>query len=202
MSNSRVYHINEEDCVVWTIPNYLTPIEQESLHIEITELPLIQHYLGKMYGRDTWQKRLSICLGQEYCYSGKTHPAIPWEQSPIAWSFCNRINTEFGTDFNSGLVNYYRNGEDYISAHSDAEDTLATNGSVYGLSTNCERDMIMRWYIPGTHKPDPTRKRIVIPLPPGSLLGMEGKTQEKLSHEIPVRKRAADRGSVTYRKFK
>jgi alkylated DNA repair dioxygenase AlkB len=41
----------------------------------------------------------------------------------------------------------------------------------------------------------------VIPLPPGSLFAMEGKTQKKLSHEMPKRKRAADRGSVTYRQF-
>jgi alkylated DNA repair dioxygenase AlkB len=201
MADPRIYYVNEEDCKVWVLPAYLTPEEDVALHAEIKALPLIQHHLGKMYGKDTWQPRLSIGLGKEYAYSGKVHPAVPWEQSPLAKSFCDKINRDFDRDFTGGLVNYYRTGLDHISAHSDDEQTLAKGGGVFGLSTHCERDMVMRWLVPNSRKVDKERPRIVIPLPPGSLFAMEGATQKRMTHEMPVRKAASDRGSVTYRRY-
>ena len=202
MADSRIYYVNEEGCKVWVIPNYNTPEQDAAQHAEIKSLPLIQHYLGVKWGKETYQPRLSIGLGKEYAYSGKVHPAIPFEQAPLALATCQRINREFGTAFNGALALYYRTGEDTIACHSDSEDTLAKGGAVYGLSTNCERDMIMKWLEPGKRTHDKSRPRIVIPLPPGSLFGMEGDTQKRMTHEMPARKRASDRGSITFRQFK
>jgi hypothetical protein len=59
----------------------------------------------------------------------------------------------------------------------------------------------MKWLIEGTRQLDKTRPRIVIPLSPGSLFGMEGETQDWMTHEMPVRAKALDRASVTYRQY-
>lgn len=197
MTDARIYYVNEQGCQVWVIPDYLTAQQADELHTEITSLPLIQHYLGKMWGKDVYQPRLSIGLGRGYAYSGRVRPAVDWCQAPLAEQYQKQLNTEFGTSFNGGLVNYYRDGSDYIAAHSDDEQTLSKAGAVFGLSTGSRRDMVLRWKLNPTNKP-----RVVIPLATGSLFAMEGDTQRLMTHEMPVRKRAGARGSVTYRQYK
>jgi len=190
----RITYVDEQGCSVWVIPNYLSASEQEELAAECRGLELVRFYLGVKYGRECYQHRLSMGFGQPYAYSGKVHPAVEW--TPVAAGIRDRINKEFDKGFNGGLVNVYRNGEDYISPHSDDETTLAANGSVYGLSLVTERNMVMKW------KKDKERPRIVIPLPVGSLFAMEGATQRFLTHEMPVTKRVkTERISVTLRQF-
>lgn len=186
-------YIDERDCRVWVRTDYLPPVDQETLAAECRGLPLVQHYLGKMWGKDCYQQRLSLALGPSYFYSGKSHPTVDW--SPAAARFCARVNRDYGTSFNGGLVNLYRSGTDYISDHSDDERSLARDGAVIGLSLGVTRDIVMKWK-------DKSASAIPIPLPPGSLFGMEGATQRLLTHGMPVRKRVCgERISLTLRQF-
>ena len=52
MADPRIYYVNEAGCKVWVIPNYLTSEQSEALHQEIKGMPLIQHYLGKMWSTE------------------------------------------------------------------------------------------------------------------------------------------------------
>ncbi|MFA6972828.1 MAG: alpha-ketoglutarate-dependent dioxygenase AlkB [Gallionella sp.] len=189
----EIIYVDEQDCFVSVVLNYITHLDSADLFTELTSLPLIKHQLRPMYGKDIFQPRLSICLNKEYAYSGTVHPCVPW--SPLAEDLVNLINTEFKTEFNSAMVNYYPTGDDYISAHSDDERTLS-EGSVFGVSVGDTRDMIMRW-----KNPSEKREKITIPLPAGSLFKMKGKTQQLMTHELPKRKRAKARGSLTLRKM-
>src|SRR5690606_28182354 len=100
------------------------------------------------------------------------------------------------TSFNSCLLNYYRDGNDYIGAHSDEKKHLSKNGMVVGISLGQERTLVMESKLNSKHK-------IKFELPNGSLFIMEGDTQDHWKHSIPKQiGRKWERISLTFREFK
>ena len=74
--------------------------------------------------------RLQLCFGQSYSYSGTTSHAIT-EISPIIEKALDAINKHYMKEtktkiqiYQMCLVNYYRDGNDYIGFHSDDEKQL------------------------------------------------------------------------------
>ena len=103
------------------------------------------------------------------------------------------INNTLGTEFNGILVNEYKNGEDYISAHSDDEAGLTDIG-VVSISYGAERTFRIR---------DKKTKQIVHdePTTQYSILQMGGNFQQLYTHEIPIQKKIkTSRVSFTFRK--
>ena len=111
-------------------------------------------------------------MGKAYPYSGnQSHPESSWD--PEIYKIMKQVNQDFNCHFNSCLVNYYENGSEYISPHSDDERGLDTQGQVVSISLGAERHLIIR------------DKRMLedcieIPLSPGSLFMMEGKNFQKI----------------------
>ncbi len=120
-----------------------------------------------------------------------------------------RFSTEAATGykFTHCLVNYYANGADSISYHSDDERFLGTLPSIASFSLGSRRDFLMK------HKPiapdnnaapPPETKPIKMPLGSGDMILMKGRTQANWLHSIPKRtgKNADDGGriNITYRK--
>ena len=105
------------------------------------------------------------------------------------------INNSLNTNFNGILVNRYKNGEKYLSAHSDDENGLdKKNKMVVGL---CYGAGIRKFRIR-----DKITKKIVLDYDqqPGTLLVMQGNFQQQFTHEIPVQKKVKDeRISITFR---
>ncbi|KAL6703751.1 hypothetical protein ACN47E_009132 [Coniothyrium glycines] len=110
-----------------------------------------------------------------------------------------------GESFNFCLVNYYADGKDSISFHSDDERFLGTNPAIASFSLGAKRDFLMK------HKPIPAREGVVVeePKPLKLVLGsgdailMRGRTQSNWLHSIPKRAGAeAGRGriNITFRK--
>ena len=103
------------------------------------------------------------------------------------------VNSIFGTEYNGILVNKYKTGEDYISAHSDDEVNLDPSG-VVAISWGATRKFRIRNKI---------TKKIVgdYPLTSGSMIQMVGKFQQEFTHEVPVEKKVkTERISFTFRK--
>ncbi|KAI9657740.1 MAG: hypothetical protein M1821_002916 [Bathelium mastoideum] len=100
--------------------------------------------------------------------------------------------TEGSTDqkFNFCLVNYYANGNDSISYHSDDERFLGPNPAIASFTLGAKRDFLMK------HKPASSGQReaadlekpMKLPLGSGDMLLMRGSTQSKWLHSIPKRK--------------
>ncbi|KAJ4372035.1 hypothetical protein N0V83_003808 [Neocucurbitaria cava] len=112
-----------------------------------------------------------------------------------------------GETFNFCLVNYYADGQDSISYHSDDERFLGPNPAIASFSLGAKRDFLMK------HKPIPPKqggdviqeepKPIKLALGPGDMVLMRGKTQANWLHSIPKRAGAeAGRGriNITFRK--
>ena len=104
-----------------------------------------------------------------------------------------KVNNIFGTNYNGILVNKYKTGNDYISAHSDDEKNLDDVG-VVAISYGATRKFRIR---------DKKTKKIVkdFALTSYSMLQMGGKFQQEFTHEVPIEKRITDeRISFTFRR--
>jgi alkylated DNA repair dioxygenase AlkB len=110
-----------------------------------------------------------------------------------------------GESFNFCLVNYYADGQDSISYHSDDERFLGPNPAIASFSLGAKRDFLMK------HKPISPKdgqqveepKQIKLPLGSGDMVLMRGKTQTMWLHSIPKRA-GSDAGkgriNITFRK--
>mgnify|MGYP001067357486 FL=1 len=115
-----------------------------------------------------------------YRYSGTKRIAAPWHGELLKMK--EKIEKEFvGDKFNYALVNYYRDGTDYIGFHSDKEGDLVTGAAIASVSLGAERDFIF------TSNSTPKQKYTVL-LENGSLLFMRGNTQKNYKHSVPKSK--------------
>ncbi len=148
-----------------------------------------------LFGKTCYQKRAVAFFSDEskgYKYSNQIAEAMPI--GPATRTILNSVNSHFNTKFNGILVNFYADGTQYISAHSDDERTLDSSG-VVALSIGTERIFRVR---------DRLTKKIVYNLQTrsGKIIQMRGTNfQKKFTHEIPIQKRVKEsRTSLTFRR--
>ena len=136
--------------------------------------------------------RLQQAYGKSYSFSGTTALAKPipdYLQKILIY-----VNNTLNTNFNMLLVNWYRNGEDYIGMHSDDEREIKKNSSIITLSLGATRPFVL--------KNKKTKERIIIPLINNSILIMKGDCQKTHKHGLPKRKKIKNfRISITFREF-
>lgn len=148
----------------------------------------------KIFGKICHQRRCVGFFSNEsvgYKYSGQLSASKP--MMPSLLSMLTLVNSIFDTKYNGILVNKYKTGEDYISAHSDDEVNLDESG-VVAISWGATRKFRIRNKI---------TKKIVgdYPLTGGSMLQMGGDFQKEFTHEIPIEKKIKnERISFTFRK--
>ena len=148
----------------------------------------------KIYGKICYQRR---CVGffsnesKGYQYSNQLSLSKPMTISLL--ELLTKVNNIYGANFNGILVNKYKTGEDYISAHSDDEKNLDDIG-VVSISYGAERKFRIR---------NKETKKIVkdYKLTSNSMVQMGGNFQQEFTHEIPVERKIKDeRISFTFRK--
>lgn len=111
--------------------------------------------------------------------------------------------------YNFCLVNYYSNGTDSISYHSDDERFLETEPAIASLSLGAPRVFLMKHKPPAplassslTISPEKDKPR-KLSLESGDMLLMRGRTQANWLHSVPKTKGGgADKGriNITFRK--
>ncbi|XP_073072542.1 alpha-ketoglutarate-dependent dioxygenase alkB homolog 3 isoform X4 [Manis javanica] len=132
------------------------------------------------------QPRLTAWYGElPYTYSGVTVEANPhW--LPVLHTLKNQIEENTGHTFNSLLCNLYRNEKDSVDWHSDDEPSLGRCPVIASLSFGATRTFEMRKRPPPEENGDYTYvDRVKIPLDHGTLLIMEGATQDDWQHRVP-----------------
>ena len=119
-------------------------------------------------------------------------------------------NMDFSFDFNSCLVNLYRDGNDSIAAHRDSIQSFGLYPTIVGLSIGSTRLMrIQRVYYNEENtkscKMDNINKKgltMEIPLDDNSVFIMAGSSQKYYTHEIlKDEKVMEERYSMTFRKY-
>ncbi|XP_072291860.1 alpha-ketoglutarate-dependent dioxygenase alkB homolog 3 [Eucyclogobius newberryi] len=163
------------------------------------ELPWSQktnYRLGGAYE----EPRLTCWFGDlPYTYSNSTINAnAEWPLELL--SLRSRLLQSFGLTLNSVLCNFYRSGHDSIGWHSDDEPSLGERPTIASLSLGDTRVFSLRKK-PAPENGDFTFSRhIKVPLSHGSLLIMEGATQDDWQHQVA--KEYHDRGpriNLTFR---
>lgn len=150
-----------------------------------------------MWGRRLPQPRLTAWYGDPgaaYAYSGiQLHP-LPW--TPNLLDTKARVEELVGATFNSVLLNYYRDHQDSIGFHSDAEPELGGQPVIASLSLGAERTFIMR------HKTLKHIEPVRLRLASGSILLMRGDTQRCWRHGVPKESRpCGPRVNLTFRRI-
>jgi alkylated DNA repair dioxygenase AlkB len=132
-----------------------------------------------VWGKTFPQPRLIAWYGdleKSYTYSGIHLNAVPW--TPPLLDLKSKVEAVAGTDFNSVLLNYYRNHRDSMGFHSDDEKELGQRPLIASVSLGEERTFILK------HKTDKALKPVRLKLVSGSLLLMKGGTQHYWKHGI------------------
>lgn len=146
-----------------------------------------------VYGKPYLQPRLSAWYGDlAYSYSGIRLEPLPWTSTLLDIKL--RVEALVKHQFNSVLLNYYRDQNDSMGMHSDDERELGPEPAIASLSLGEERTFLLR------HKSRKDLKTVRLALSSGSLLLMQGQTQQYWRHGInKERQVCAPRINLTFR---
>lgn len=152
-----------------------------------------QQHMVTVYGRRLPAPRLSAWYGDpgaRYRYSGLCLQPLPW--IPILLWIKATVQALVDIDFNSALLNFYRDGQDSVGWHSDAEPELGRNPVIASVSLGAARRFLFQ------HKK--LSHRIALTLEPGSVLLMRGTTQHFWRHQLPkTQQQVGPRINLTFR---
>lgn len=147
-----------------------------------------------IHGRYHRVPRLTAWYGEpeaRYRYSGIIHDPLPW--TPLLAEIRQCVEREVGQRLNAVLLNHYRNGQDSMGWHSDAEAELGHNPLIASLNLGGCRRFDLR-------RVGSTRIEHSLTLTHGSLLVMRGPTQHHWQHQVAkTRQACAPRLNLTFR---
>lgn len=136
-----------------------------------------QHDVVKIFGKEIITKRKVAFLGDEgisYKYSGKNKIAENWLKFILEIkSTVEQISDE---KFNACLLNYYHNGSEAMSWHSDNEKEILKHSAIASVSFGAERKF--------GFKHNFSKEEISLMLENGSLLIMKDETQIYWKHKL------------------
>ena len=130
-----------------------------------------------MFGKKHAQAGFSTWFtdtGISYQYSGIVREAYP--MTPLLAKIGAMCSAHTGAQFNSVLVNLYRDGQDSVSWHSDNEAVNGKEPTIASVSLGATRRFDLR------HKD--TKEMVKAGLEDGSLLVMSGLSQHCWVHQI------------------
>ena len=147
-----------------------------------------------IYGKEVRTPRLTAWFGDsdtDYSISGTHERPHPWRDDLL--EIKRRVEEVSGSWFNGVLLNYYRDGNDSVSWHSDGDGIPGRNLIVASVSFGQERVFDIR------NKSDHKRKFSLL-LTDGSYLLMKGDFQDHWQHRIAKSKKVmGPRVNLTFR---
>jgi alkylated DNA repair dioxygenase AlkB len=193
-----VRRVELPDAELFLFPRLLSPQAAAAAFAALRRDVDFEQEVIAMYGRAVAAPRLTAWYGDPGCtyrYSGVLHQPRRW--MPTLNDLRTRVEAATGQRFNGALVNYYRDGMDSVSWHSDDESDLVADAVIASLSLGAARVFQLR------HKTRTELRRVDIELPPGSLLVMGGVCQRHWQHQLPKRKNLrAGRINLTFRQVR
>jgi alkylated DNA repair dioxygenase AlkB len=151
-------------------------------------------YTDRRTGEKYAQPRLTAWYADksdmEYSYSGVTQVVQEW--LPELVELKKKIEAVSGAEYNSVLLNFYRDGGDSVGLHADNEKELGENPNIASISLGATR----------TFQLVRNEQLVEYELSHGSLLIMSGTTQRYWKHAIPKAYGLKEgRINLTFRKF-
>lgn len=158
--------------------HFLTLEESDQLFSQLLENTPWKQRTQTIYDKKVLTPRLTAWYGDDeksYKLGGSEFEVNAW--TPQLLSLKNRIEEAFEYEFNSVLLNLYRDNNDSVAWHRDKESRYGDRPVIASLSLGQTRKFDFR-------KLDHHQSKYSIPLPHGSLLMMKGDLQESWEHRI------------------
>lgn len=175
--------------------NFLSKEEADRLKDKLLHTAPWEQRTQKMYDKTVLTPRLTAWYGDDRkSYDpadGNTSGTNSW--TPELFSLKERIEKEFGYQFNGVLLNLYRDNNDSVAWHRDKESRYGKRPVIASISLGQTRNFDFR-------KKDHHQSKYSLPLPHGSLLIMKGDLQENWEHRIEKSKiKMKERINLTFR---
>lgn len=149
----------------------------------LSQTPWHQHH-RKMYDKTILDPRLTAWYAK----------GSPNSWTALLLSIKNRVEADCKIQFDSVLLNLYRDGQDSVSWHSDTLPASGQHQPIGSVSFGQTRAFYIR------HKFDKSVKPFSIPLTHGSFLLMPASMQEDWEHHIPkINRPLSPRINLTFR---
>ncbi len=181
------------DANIALYPNLFSQPESERLFSELQNSVNWKQEFIKIYGKFVPIPRLTAWYGdpgKKYTYSKIEMMPEPWNE--VLLEIKSRIEALAQVQFNSVLLNLYRDGKDSVAWHSDDEPELGQNPVIGSVSFGEARRFMLK------HKSKQIKDEVR--LTSGSFLLMRGTTQKFWLHQIPkVQKSIDSRINLTFR---
>lgn len=150
----------------------------------------------QIMGKPVKEARHTCSYGSiKHKYSGITRKINEWSEEILSLKKLVEEITE--SEYNSCLLNYYKNGSEYIGYHSDKE--IVKNSDVATISLGSKRDFYFK-------RKNTKGETIKTYLDSGDLCVMNYETQKLFTHSIPKRTSRTEpiggRISLTFRTLK
>jgi alkylated DNA repair dioxygenase AlkB len=177
-------------------PNFFPKSESDILLKGLRNNIVWKQESMNMYGKKINFPRLTAWYGnndKSYSFSGIILQQLPWTSEILLIK--NKIELISKTVFNSVLLNLYRDGNDSISWHTDAEKELGINPIIASVNFGATRKFQLRHI--------KTKEKLEIELTHGGLLIMQGELQHFWQHQVPkTSKPVGERINLTFRVIK
>jgi len=196
ISNRTVEYFQENAYCDWRSDAWKALARADLALIDFKNIKWKQDFI-KLYGKVIPLPRLTSWYGDDgrtYTYSGITSTPNEWNKGLLYLK--REIEKWASAEFNSVLLNWYRDGEDSQSWHSDDEKELGNNPVIASANFGETRDFVIR-------RKDDKTKKIAFSLTHGTLLIMQGELQHYWEHSVPKRKNVnGSRFNLTFRSIR
>lgn len=166
-----------KDGIVHYYGKIFTEEQSEIYYVKLLNEINWQHDVVRIFGKEIITKRKVAFLGDEgisYKYSGKTKIAEKWLKFIL--EIKSTVEQISGEKFNACLLNYYHDGSEAMSWHSDNEKEILKHSAIASVSFGAERKF--------GFKHNFTKEEISLLLENGSLLIMKDETQIYWKHKL------------------
>jgi alkylated DNA repair dioxygenase AlkB len=175
--NSDEYYQFPEELLEYT-EHFLSEKEAAELEQTLLEKAPWKQNTQKMYDKTVLTPRLTAWFGDDkksYHLGGNEFKVNEW--LPELSDLKDRIEKFSGHEFNSVLLNLYRDGNDSVAWHRDKESELGNRPVIASLSLGQVRNFDFR-------NVEDHQKKYSLALQNGSLLIMKGDLQVNWEHRI------------------
>lgn len=160
-------------------PGFFTKEESDQYFNDLNHQVAWKQEPIQVFGKSILQPRFTAFYGDEgasYRYSGITVEAMPWID--VLTQLKENIATKFDAEFNTCMLNLYRDGADSMGWHRDNEKSLGKYPFIASVSFGASRIFQFRHFLDKL-------PIISVELSHGSLLIMKTETQHLWEHRLP-----------------
>ncbi|MCD0467786.1 alpha-ketoglutarate-dependent dioxygenase AlkB [Flavobacterium sp. ENC] len=189
-SGKTVFELPDTELIL--IDNFFTKEESDHYYEKLLHQTKWRGYEMEIFDKTVTAPRMIAW------YEDKDNPGA--DQNGPDWTYelltiRSRVEKETQLDFNSLLLNLYRNGSDSVAWHSDKEHNSGKNPVIASVTFGETRMFRLR------HKFRKDIAQVEIPLHHGSFLLMSGTTNSFWQHQVPkTAKKVLPRINLTFRR--